>query len=397
MIETGTAFQHVEKRIYLDHNATTPLDPEVRKIMFRFAENGHGNPSSIYTEGKDARFAVEAARRSVAQLLNCTARRITFTGSGTEANNLAIKGVAFANWNSKNHIIITTIEHPSVIDTCQWLERHGFTVTYLEMDKTKRLNPEDLKSAITKKTCLISVMMANNETGSINPITELVRIAKERNVLFHTDCVQAIGKIPIDVNTLGVDLLTMSGHKLYGPKGIGALYIRKDVVLEPLINGGKQENGMRAGTENVLGIVGLGKAAELAVQRIHEMDRIKRMRDKLEKGIRELMADAKLNGNPEALLPNTLNMTLPGIRGESVVLALDQKGISLSSGSACRAGSPKPSHALLAMGLTEEEAHCTLRFSLGLGNTMDEIDRTIDLLGEVIRDKKTMVRFVPCR
>ncbi|WP_261341778.1 cysteine desulfurase family protein [Candidatus Kuenenia stuttgartiensis] len=297
----------------------------------------------------------------------------------------------------KNHIITTTIEHPSVINTCEWLERHGFMVTYLKIDKTGKLNPEDLKSAITEKTCLISVMMANNETGSINPIAALVRIAKERNVLFHSDCVQAVGKIPIDVEALGVDLLTMSGHKLYGPKGVGALYISKGIVLEPLVNGGKQESGMRAGTENVLGIVGLGKAAELAVRRIHEMDRIKRMRDRLEAGIRELMAEAKMNGNPEALLPNTLNMTLPGIRGESVVLALDQKGISLSSGSACRAGSPKPSHALLAMGLTEEEAHCALRFSLGFGNMMEEIDRTITLLGEVIRDKKTMVRFVPCR
>ena len=397
MVEACKEPQQIEKRIYLDHNATTPLDPEVKEIMLQFVNNGHGNPSSIYTEGKDARFAVEAARRCVAQLLNCTARRITFTGGGSEANNLAIKGVAFANWNSKNHIITTTIEHPSVINTCEWLERHGFKVTYLEIDKTKRINPDDLKSEITENTCLVSVMMANNETGSIQPMTELVRVAKESDVLFHTDCVQAVGKIPIDVEALGVDLLTISGHKLYGPKGVGALYIRKGVVLEPLVSGGKQESGMRAGTENVLGIAGLGKAAELAVQRLHEMERIKRMRDKLERGIQELVAESKLNGNSEERLPNTLNITLPGIRGESVVLALDHKGVSLSSGSACRAGSPKPSHALLAMGLTEEEAHCALRFSLGLGNTMEEIDHTISLLGEVIRDKKTMVRFIPCR
>lgn len=397
MVESNTASQHYETRIYLDHNATTPLDPEVKKIMLQCVNNGHGNPSSIYTEGKDARNAIEAARRSVAQLVNCTAKRITFTGGGSEANNLAIKGAAFSNWNSKNHIVTTSIEHPSVISACEWLEQHGFAVTYLAVDKTKRINPEDLKSAITEKTCLVSIMMANNETGSIQPVAELANIAKERNVLFHTDCVQAIGKIPIDVEELGVDLLTISGHKLYGPKGVGALYIRKGVILEPLVSGGKQESGMRAGTENVLGIAGLGKAAELAVQRIHEMDRIKRMRDKLETGIRELIAEAKLNGNPEALLPNTLNMTLPGIRGESVVLALDQKGVSLSSGSACRSGSPEPSHALLAMGLSEEEAHCALRFSLGIGNTMEEIDRTIDLLGEVIKDRKTMVRFIPCR
>ncbi len=397
MVESSNRPHHNETRIYLDHNATTPLDPEVKKIMLQFVNNGHGNPSSIYTEGKDARNAIEAARRSVAQLINCTARRITFTGSGSEANNLAIKGVAFSNWNSKNHIITTSIEHPSVISTCKWLEKHGFAVTYLAIEKAKRLNPKLLKSAITEKTCLVSIMMANNETGSIQPVAELAGIAKEHNIIFHTDCVQAVGKIPIDVDELSVDLLTMSGHKLYGPKGIGALYIRKGVVLEPLVSGGKQESGMRAGTENVLGIVGLGKASELAVQRSHEMGRIKRMRDKLEAGIRELITEAKLNGNPEALLPNTLNMTLPGIRGESVVLALDQRGISLSSGSACRSGSPEPSHALLAMGLTEEEAHCALRFSLGFGNTMDEINHTIALLGEVIKDKKTMVRFIPCR
>lgn len=397
MVESRAEPRHREKRIYLDHNATTPLDPEVKKIMLRFADNGHGNPSSIYTEGKDARNAVEAARRSVARLLNCTARRIVFTGSGSEANNLALKGMAFANWNAKNHIITTSIEHPSVINTCEWLERHGFAVTYLEVDKTGRLNPEDLRFAITENTCLISVMMANNETGTIQPVAELVRVAKEHDVLFHCDAVQAIGKIPIDVEVLGVDLLTMSGHKLYGPKGIGALYIRRGVVLEPLINGGKQENGMRAGTENILGIVGLGKASELAVQRIYEMDRIRKMRDRLEAGIRELMADAKMNASPDALLPNTLNMTLPGIRGESVVLALDRKGVSLSSGSACRAGSPKPSHALLAMGLSEEDAHCALRFSLGIGNTMEEVDLAISLLGEVIRDRKSAVRFIPCR
>ncbi|MDR4506393.1 MAG: IscS subfamily cysteine desulfurase [Candidatus Scalindua sp.] len=385
------------QRIYLDHNATTPLDLEVKDIMQRYVANGHGNPSSIYSEGKDARFAVESARRSVGQLLNCTARRITFTGSGSEANNLAIKGVAFANWGTKNHIITTSIEHPSVMNTCKWLESHGFSVTYLEVDRKKSINPEDLRSAITDRTCLVSVMMANNETGSIQPIEELVHVAKEQNVLFHTDCVQAVGKIPIDVTELGVDFLTLSGHKLYGPKGIGVLYIRKGVVLEPLVSGGNQEGGMRAGTENVLGIVGLGKAAELSVQRLPEMSRVKRLRDRLENGIRSLITDSKLNANSEKRLPNTLNITLPGIRGESVVLALDQKGVSLSSGSACRSGSPKPSYALLAMGLSEEEAHCSLRFSLGLGNTMEEIDRTLNLLGEMVRDKKSVVRFVPCR
>ncbi len=397
MEDTVKKSQSTEQRIYLDHNATTPLDWEVKEIMQHFVVNGHGNPSSIYTEGKDARFAVESARRSVGQLLNCTARRITFTGSGSEANNLAIKGVAFANWNEKNHIVTTAIEHPSVLNTCKWLESHGFSVTYLKVDHTNIINPDDLYSAITDRTCLVSVMMANNETGSVQPIAELVRVANDRKVLFHTDCVQAIGKIPVDVRELGIDFLTLSAHKLYGPKGIGALYIRKGVDLEPLISGGKQEGGVRAGTENVLGIVGLGKASELSVQRLHEMERVKRLRDKLERGIRSIITEAKLNGNLENRLPNTLNMTLPGIRGESLVLALDQRGVSLSSGSACRSGSPKPSSALLAMGLSEEEAHCSLRFSLGLGNTIKEIDRTISLLGEVVRDNKTVVRFVPCR
>lgn len=397
MVESVEKFEHVDGRIYLDHNATTPLDPEVRKIMLHYMEDGYGNPSSIYGEGKKARFAVEAARRSVAQMLNCTARRIVFTGGGSEANNLALKGVAFANWNRKNHIITTTIEHPSVLITCKWLEKFGFHITYLKVDKTGRISPEDLASAISKKTCLVSVMAANNETGSIQPIAELARIARQRSVLFHADATQAVGKIPLDVEDLGVDLLTMSAHKLYGPKGVGALYIRKGIVLEPIMHGGKQEGELRAGTENVIGIVGFGKAAELAVQRLPEMDRIRKLRDRLGKGIKELIPEAKLNGHKKERLPNTLNMCLPGLRGESIVLALDQKGVSLSSGSACRSGSPKPSHALLAMGLSEEEAHCSIRLSLGLGNTIEGIDRTISVFEEVIRDASSTVRFVPCR
>jgi cysteine sulfinate desulfinase/cysteine desulfurase-like protein len=265
------------------------------------------------------------------------------------------------------------------------------------VDKTGRISPEDLASAISKKTCLVSVMAANNETGSIQPIAELARIARQRSVLFHTDATQAVGKIPLDVEDLGVDLLTMSAHKLYGPKGVGALYIRKGIVLEPIMHGGKQEGELRAGTENVIGIVGFGKAAELAVQRLPEMDRIRKLRDRLGEGIKELIPEAKLNGHKKERLPNTLNMCLPGLRGESIVLALDQKGVSLSSGSACRSGSPKPSHALLAMGLSEEEAHCSIRLSLGLGNTIEGIDRTISVFEEVIRDASSTVRFVPCR
>lgn len=386
-----------KKRIYLDHSATTMLDPEVRKVMADFLENGQGNPSSIYSEGKYSKTAIEAARRSIARMINCTARRITFTGGGSEANNFAIKGIAFAHWGKKNHLVTSCIEHPAIINACKWLEKFGRKVTYLPVDDTGVVNPNELKKAIKDDTCLVSIMMANNETGSIQPIQELAAIAHEKNVLFHTDAVQAVSKIPVDVEQLGVDLLTLSGHKFYGPKGIGALYIRKDVTIEPLINGGKQENAMRAGTENVLAIVGLGKAADLAVQRLQEMKRIAQLRDRLFDGIRVIVPDVKLNGHPEKRVPVTLNVTLPGMRGESLVMALDQYGVALSSGSACRAGSPEPSHALMAMGLTEEQAHCALRFSLGYKTTEEEIDRVLEYLEHIITKSKNIVRFVACK
>ena len=388
--------QQTNHRVYLDHNATTPIGREVKEAMIEFMDC-YGNPSSIYAIGKEARIAVETARRSVAVLINCTARRVTFTGSGSEANNLAIKGVAFANVNGKNHIVTSSIEHPSVLNACQWLEKLGFSVTYLPVDTGGMVNPDDLRAAITENTCLVSVILANNETGSIQPIVELAGIAKERGVLFHTDAVQAVGKIPIDVEELGVDLLTMSGHKFHGPKGIGALYARKGVILDPLVSGGHQEKGLRAGTENVMAIVGLGKAAELAIDRIPQMNRLRELRDSLERRIQELIPGTKLNGHREQRLPNTLNLTLPGIRGESLVLALDQKGVAVSSGSACSAGLPEPSHALMAMGLSEEEAHCAVRFTLGLGNTMDEIDLTVSIIDQVIRERKDTIRFVACR
>jgi len=388
--------QQLARRIYLDHNATCPLDQKVKETMIEFMEC-YGNPSSIYSAGKEARLAVETARRSVSLLINCTPRRVTFTSGGTEANNLAIKGVAFANANIKNHIVTSAIEHPSVLNACRWLEKHGFSVTYLPSDEEGRVSPDDLKAAITEKTCLVSVMLVNNETGAIQPIAELASIAKERGVPFHTDGVQAVGKIPIDVEALGVDLLTLSGHKFHGPKGVGALYVRRGVILEPLVNGGEQEKGMRAGTENVMGIVGLGKAAELVIDNLSDMNRVRRMRDRLERGIGDLIPGAKLNGHRVQRLPNTLSLTLPGIRGESLVLALDQKGVAVSSGSACRAGLPEPSHALMAMGLSEEEAHCAVRFSLGRGNTMDEVDRTVSIIDQILHETKDTIRFVACR
>lgn len=387
----------VQRRIYLDHNATAPVDPEVGKFMSRLVEETYGNASSIHHPGNQARFAMESARRSVAQLLNCTARRIIFTGGGSEADNLAIKGLAFAQRRRGMHIITSAIEHPAVLAACRWLQDFGFEVTFLKVDHEGIVDPADLREAIRPETILVSIMAANNETGAIQPTGELAALAHSQGALFHTDAVQAVGKIPLDVQELAVDLLTLSAHKIHGPKGVGALYVRQGVKLDPLVHGGKQEHELRAGTENVPGIAGLGKAAELAVQRLPKMADVLALRDRLERGIRELVPGAKLNGPTANRLPNTLNVTLPALRGESVVLAMDQKGVALSSGSACRAGSPDPSHALLAMGLSEADAHCALRFSLGMGNTVDEIDRTIELLGELMRDVSSGIRFVPCR
>jgi cysteine desulfurase NifS len=384
-------------RIYLDHNATTPLSREVLETMTRFLEHGFGNPSSIYREGRETHQAMDQARRSMAQLFNCTAKRVLFTGGGSEANNMVLKGTAFAQSGNRNHIITSKIEHPSVLSACAWLEKNGCTVTYLNVDGAGRVDPDELGRSITDRTCLVSIMMANNETGTIQPIAELARIAHERGVLFHTDAVQAAGKIPVDVEALGVDFLTMSGHKIYGPKGIGVLYLRKGTVLEPLIHGGKQEGGLRAGTENAPAIAGLGIAAELAMKNLPQMAQIRAMRDRLERGIKEIVPGARVNGEGADRIPNTLNMTLPDMRGESLVLALDRKGLSLSSGSACKSGSPKPSHVLLAIGLSEQEAHCSIRLSLGIENTFEEMERAVAVLGEVIGTSRSAVRFVPCR
>ncbi|MCK4758375.1 MAG: cysteine desulfurase, partial [Thermoplasmata archaeon] len=336
--------------------------------------------------------------RKIAHLTGCTPRRLIFTGSGSEANNLAIKGIAHASKSQgKNHIITSSIEHPSVINTCKWLEKNGFIITYLPVDECGLVNPEDLRSAIDEDTCLVSIMMANNETGSIQPIKEMAAIVQKRGVPFHTDAVQAVGKIPVDVEELGVDMLTLSGHKLHGPKGVGVLYIKKGIDLEPVITGGHQERGLRAGTENVLAIVGFGRAAELAMDRLSGTEAVKSMRDTLEEGILRIMPHAKVNGHQELRLPNTLNVTFPKMRGESLVIALDEAGIAVSSGSACRAGEPEPSHALLAMGLSEEEAHCAVRFSLGHDNTLEEIEYTLEALKHIIIEQKAIVRFVSCR
>jgi cysteine desulfurase NifS len=387
------------RRVYLDHNATTPVDPEVLETILPFLADEYGNPSSIHSRGVEARDAVEAARRILAQALNCTARRIVFTGGGSESDNLAIKGVALAKRAAGNHIITSTVEQPAVLETCESLTEFGFEITYLDVDAQGMVQPEALAGAITPQTILVSLMMANSEVGTINPILELADVAHEHGALFHTDAVQGLGKLPIDVEELGVDLLSVSSHKIHGPKGVGALYVRRGVLLAPVIHGGGQERKLRAGTENVPGIVGFGKACELGVRRLNhnEMDRVRELRDRLEAGIRRLVPGARLNGHATQRLPNTLNMTLPEMRGESLVLFLDRHGVFFSSGSACKSGNPDPSHVLVAMGLSDEDAHCAIRMSLGIGNTEEDIDYVLTSLAEVIGDRQSSVRFVGCR
>jgi cysteine desulfurase NifS len=383
------------RRIYLDHNATTPIAPEVRDAMIEAVEL-YGNPSSLYAEGRTSQTYLEDARRRIALLLNCTARRIIFTGGGSEANNLAIKGVAFSD-RSRRHIITSSIEHPSVLNTCRWLEKQGYEATYLAPDRQGIVQPETLEDAMRSDTLLVTIMTANNETGAIQPVQELAAIAHAKGSLFHTDAVQGIGKIPLDVNELDADLLSLSGHKFHAPKGVGALYIKKGIDIHALVHGGKQEHNLRAGTENVIGIAGIGRAAEIALQSVSDMERVAKLRDRLEMKLCEFVPNAHRNGHKTERLPNTLNITLPGIRGESLVLALDQYGIASSSGSACRSGSPDPSHALTAMGLSTEEAHCALRLSLGYENTVSEIDMVIDCIGKIINNQKSTIRFVSCR
>ncbi len=387
------------RRVYLDHNATTPVLPEVREAMLPFLGEECGNPSSIHGMVSRARAAVEAARRVVAQALNCTARRIVFTGGGSEADNLAIMGVARAADGSRRHLVVSAVDHPAVLAPFRSLAAAGYPLSVLPVNRHGVVEPEQLEKAIRPDTLLVSVMFANNETGALQPVRELAGIAHARGALFHCDAVQGFGKLPVDVEELGVDLLAVSAHKLHGPKGVGALYLAKNVALEPLILGGGQEWGVRAGTENVPGIVGFAKAVELSLARLYadESARVARLRDRLEAGILAIMPTASVNGPRPRRLPNTLNMTLPEIRGESLVLLLDRKGIALSSGSACKSGNPEPSPALLAMGLTPQQAHCSVRFSLGSANTEEDIEYLLESLRELLGDTRGAIRFVPCR
>jgi cysteine desulfurase len=380
-----------KKRIYLDHAATTPTDPEVVEAMLPYLSDAFGNPSSIHSFGQEAKAAVEEARDKIAALIGARGEEMVFTGGGTEADNFAIKGIAYANEGKGNHIITTSIEHHAVMETCKFLQGRGFEVTYLTVDGYGLVDPRDVKKAITDKTILISVMHANNEVGTIEPIAEIGKIAREAGIYFHTDAVQAVGHIPVKVDELGVDMLAMSAHKLYGPKGVGALYIRKGTKLISFMHGGEQERRRRAGTENVPAIVGLGKAAEIAQREMDaEAKRLISLRDRLIKGLMGQIEHSRLNGHPTQRLPNNVNVSIEFVEGESMLLNLDLEGIAASTGSACSSSSLEPSYVLLAMGLSHELAHGSLRFSLGRETTEEDIARVLEVSSRIIAKLRAM-------
>lgn len=373
---------------YFDNAATTRVKEEVLKEMIPYYTEKYGNPSSMYTKGREAKKAIEEARGKVARLINCKPNEIFFTGSGTESDHMAIKGIAYANWRKGRHIITTKIEHPAVLHTCQNLENHGFEVTYLNVNSEGFINLDDLKNAIRNDTILISIMFANNEIGTIQPITEIAKIAKMYNIIFHTDAVQACGNIQIDVKEMNIDLLSLSGHKIYAPKGIGVLYIRNGIEFDKIIDGGHQEKNKRAGTENVPGIVGLGKACELARDNLEiHIKHLKEMRDYYIAQVKEKIQNAKLNGTLERRLPGNANFSFEKIGGEELLYKLDAKGICASSGSACTTGSANPSHVLTAIGLTSELANKALRTSFGEDTTKEDIDYLIKSLIEIMEEE----------
>ena len=380
--------------IYMDYNATTPIDERVLSAMLPYLKEEFGNPSSIYSLAQRARRAVEEAREKLAKLLNADPKEIIFTSGGTESDNFAIKGIAYANQDKGKHIITSQIEHHAVLNTCKFLEKQGFHITYLPVDRYGVVDLDALEKSITPQTILISIMFANNEVGTIQPIKKIGEIAKRHGVYFHTDAVQAVGKIPIDVKELGIDLLSLSAHKFYGPKGVGALYVRKGVKMSSFIQGGEQERGRRGGTENVAGIVGLGKAAEIAQEEMAEEEkRVRALRDELERRLLERIPEVVLNGHPQNRLYNTLSICVKYVEGESMLLNLDREGICASSGSACTSGSLEPSHVLLAMGVPPEIAHGSLRFSLGKFNREEDVERVSEVLPSIVEELRKISPF----
>ena len=373
--------------IYLDNSATTKLDREVLKEMLLYLQENYGNPSSAYRIGRENKAIIEDARKQVAKVLNANTEEIYFTSGGSESDNMALKGVAFANQDKGRHIITSKIEHPAVLDTCKELERHGFEITYINVDKNGIVDLKQLETSIREDTILISIMFANNEIGTIEPIKNIGRIAKQYNILFHTDSVQAIGNIKIDVKELGIDLLSLSAHKFYGPKGIGALYVRDGINFRKYLNGGHQERNKRAGTENVAGIVGLGKAITLAYNNFEDKNKyLYNLRTYLINEIKNNIPDIRINGDIEKRLPGNINISVKGVEADNILTELDKRGIFISTGSACTTGSIESSHVLKAIGLSDTEAHSSIRISLGKYNTKDELKHFSKELKEIIEN-----------
>jgi cysteine desulfurase len=379
-------------RIYLDHNATTPVDPAVADAMARALTGLFGNPSSVHYYGQQAKAALDEARSAVGALLGAEPAEVVFTGSGTEADNLAIRGVAEAlEGAGRKHLITSGIEHEAVLNTYKALARRGWRTTLLPIDATGIVSPARLRELLTDDTALVSIMHANNEIGTIQPITELAQIAHERGALFHTDAVQSAGKLPLNVRTLGVDLLAISGHKFYGPKGVGALWIKRGVRLVPAMTGGKQERNRRAGTENTPGLIGMGVAASKALGTLSAAGpRLAALRDRLENGILAAVPNTDVNGARGSRVPNTSNISFDRVEAESLLIALDLEGVAVSTGSACSSGTLEPSHVLRAMNLPTHRAHNSIRFSLGAGNTEDQIDRVIAVLPGLVKKLRSL-------
>lgn len=377
------------EKIYLDYAATTPVHPEVLKAMQPYFTEQFGNASTLSWLGKAAKSAIENARKIFANAINAKTEEIVFLSGGTEADNFAIKGIAWANQNKGNHIITSAIEHHAILEPCHFLEKQGFKITYLPVDEHGLVSPEDVKKAITDKTILVSIMAANNEIGTIEPISDISKIVKEKDIYFHTDAVQAFAGIPVNVHELGVDLLSVSSHKLYGPKGVGAIYIKKGTKITQLIHGGAHEAHRRAGTENVAGIVGFGKACEIAVQNMNEnVSRLTGLRDKFIKEIKAEIKGARLNGHPVNRLPNNINIFFNEADAEGIVIKLDMAGIAVSMGSACSTGAVEPSHVLRAIGLSRQDAAKCVRFTMGKWTTESEINKVIDIVLNIVKDLK---------
>ncbi len=385
------------RTVYLDNAATTPVDRKVLDAMLPYFSEKYGNPNSMHQKGLEAREAVDNARQKVAELLGADEKEIFFTSGGTESDNLALMGVAKAYKEKGNHIITTNTEHHAVLDTCKYLEdAEGFKVTYVEVQENGIVNPEDIEKAVTKDTILISVMYANNEIGTIQPIKEIAEIAEKHNVLFHTDACQAAGYLNVNVEDLGIDLMTLNGSKIYGPKGIGMLYAKKGVIVKPLIHGGGQERGVRSGTENVPGIVGFAKALEIAQkERERESKKVAKLRDKLLEGIKKKIPHISINGDMEKKLPNNLNVSFLGVEGEAMLLHLDKEGICASTGSACSSHSLEPSHVIKALGLSDEASHGSLRFSLGKHTTEEDIEKVLKELPKIVESLRKISPIAP--